>query len=139
MNFFKNYYKHYFNKTGRLNRESFLSSFIKGQLIILLILLFNGVVFHLIFALTAWDFFVIDMIIYIPMVILIIPPFAYLINIQIKRLHDMNLSGWWCIGICVPFIGVIYLMILFLKRGTKGTNDFGDDPLIKRDSWLRSP
>lgn len=44
--------------------------------------------------------------------------------ISVKRLHDLNLSGWW---ILVPFL---WLISGFIK-GTAGPNKYGSDPLAK--------
>jgi uncharacterized membrane protein YhaH (DUF805 family) len=47
----------------------------------------------------------------------------------IRRLHDINASGWWSILLIVPFVGLI-LMIL---PGTEGANNYGP-PRITR-TW----
>jgi uncharacterized membrane protein YhaH (DUF805 family) len=54
---------------------------------------------------------------------------------NVRRLHDRNMSGWWCLGFVVlgtvPFVGwvssVAYLVIMFLP-GTAGPNRYGEDP-----------
>lgn len=49
---------------------------------------------------------------------------TYFIIVQgIKRVHDVNLSGWYSI---IPF----YNIGLFLIDGTRGHNDYGNDPKI---------
>ncbi len=46
----------------------------------------------------------------------------------IKRLHDINMSGWWYITLLIP-LTVLYLgLIVFVEEGTRGTNKFGLDP-----------
>lgn len=50
-------------------------------------------------------------------ILLIIPSLA----IAIRRMHDVNKSGWF---ILVP----IYNLILATTTGTKGPNRFGEDP-----------
>lgn len=47
----------------------------------------------------------------------------------IKRLHDLNLSGWLAFVLLIPYIGVIFGIILRFKRGTIGKNKYGEDPL----------
>ena len=45
----------------------------------------------------------------------------------IKRMHDLNKSGWWTVPwLCIPG-GQILLGAL---RGTLGPNSYGDDPLM---------
>ncbi|MCX7113132.1 MAG: DUF805 domain-containing protein [Proteobacteria bacterium] len=49
--------------------------------------------------------------------------------IQIKRLHDINHSGWWLLANLIPFIGPLSLFIVSgFWAGTMGTNRFGDSP-----------
>jgi uncharacterized membrane protein YhaH (DUF805 family) len=44
----------------------------------------------------------------------------------VKRLHDMNKSGWWTLVHLVPFLGSIILtFILSFIPGSKGQNQFG--------------
>ncbi len=57
------------------------------------------------------------------------------IAVNIRRLHDRDMSGWWYLGFIVasmiPFVGIIagiaYLVLMFLP-GTDGPNRFGPDP-----------
>lgn len=49
---------------------------------------------------------------------------AYGFIVTIKRLHDMNTSGWYSIFTIIPFVWLIFLFI----PGTSGPNRFGDDP-----------
>ena len=48
--------------------------------------------------------------------------------VPIRRLHDIDKSGWWIL-IGFTLIGIIFLLIWFVRRGTEGPNLFGDDPL----------
>ncbi len=50
------------------------------------------------------------------------------LSVQIRRLHDVNRSGWWVL-IGLTGIGVIPLIIWACMKGTSGTNSFGADPL----------
>lgn len=51
------------------------------------------------------------------------------ISISVRRLHDVNRSGWWWWLWLVPVIGIIILIVWFASRGTDGSNRFGADPL----------
>ena len=50
------------------------------------------------------------------------------IAVYIRRLHDVNRSGWWMF-IALTCVGIIPLLIWACSKGTDGSNDFGDDPL----------
>ena len=53
-----------------------------------------------------------------------------LLSIQIQRLHDVDKSGWMMLLPLIPLIGLIWLLVVLgFKKGTKGVNKYGDDPL----------
>jgi uncharacterized membrane protein YhaH (DUF805 family) len=47
------------------------------------------------------------------------------VAVAIRRLHDIDKSGWWLLLVFVPLIGLIALIIFFCQRGTEGRNRFG--------------
>jgi uncharacterized membrane protein YhaH (DUF805 family) len=50
-----------------------------------------------------------------------------------RRLHDINMSGWWLLillGFFLFFIPIIILMLLFIKHGHYGPNRHGPDPRL---------
>jgi uncharacterized membrane protein YhaH (DUF805 family) len=49
--------------------------------------------------------------------------------VQVRRLHDLDRSGWWYWMALVPIVGWILLLVWNCKRGTPGPNSYGDDPL----------
>jgi uncharacterized membrane protein YhaH (DUF805 family) len=49
--------------------------------------------------------------------------------VSIRRLHDLDRSGWWIFLGLIPIIGTIWLVVWFCTRGTLGPNRFGPDPL----------
>ncbi|WP_039018743.1 DUF805 domain-containing protein [Halocynthiibacter namhaensis] len=51
------------------------------------------------------------------------------ISVMVRRLHDVNRSGWWYWIALVPLVGIILLLVWFCTKGTDGPNDFGSDPL----------
>ena len=52
------------------------------------------------------------------------------VAVSVKRWHDRDKSGWWCLIIFIPFVGAVWILIEngFLK-GTSGPNRYGPDPL----------
>ena len=48
--------------------------------------------------------------------------------LTIRRLHDLDKSGWWQL-IMFTIIGIIPLIIWYCTKGTDGDNRFGKDPL----------
>lgn len=54
----------------------------------------------------------------------------FAIALYAKRWHDRNKSGWWTLIGLVPIIGGIWLLIeLGILEGTRGANQYGQDPL----------
>jgi uncharacterized membrane protein YhaH (DUF805 family) len=45
-----------------------------------------------------------------------------------RRLHDTDRSGWWLLLAIIPLIGAIVLLVWCATEGTRGSNQFGDDP-----------
>ncbi len=50
------------------------------------------------------------------------------IAVLVRRLHDIDKSGWWYFISFVPFIGSIWLLVLLCTEGTRGRNSYGPDP-----------
>ena len=46
----------------------------------------------------------------------------------VRRLHDINRTGWWLLLIFVIVIGWIVLIVWAIKRGDDGPNKYGPDP-----------
>ncbi|MGP9819024.1 DUF805 domain-containing protein [Salinarimonas sp. NSM] len=52
--------------------------------------------------------------------------------LHIKRCHDRDKSGWWCLLLLIPVVGFLWALIdLGLLEGTPGDNRFGADPLAR--------
>lgn len=47
----------------------------------------------------------------------------------IKRLHDIDMSGWYWLLFLIPLVNLIFGFYVFIiKDGTVGPNRFGEDP-----------
>lgn len=51
------------------------------------------------------------------------------VAVGVRRLHDLDRSGWWLLIMLIPLLGTLLLLIYFCLRGTVGPNRFGPDPL----------
>ena len=50
------------------------------------------------------------------------------LGVLIRRLHDLDKSGWsWLIAL-IPLVGVILLIVWLATEGTRGVNKYGPDP-----------
>jgi uncharacterized membrane protein YhaH (DUF805 family) len=46
----------------------------------------------------------------------------------VRRLHDTGKSGWMLLVALIPFIGAIWLLVLFLIEGDSAANEYGPNP-----------
>ena len=49
------------------------------------------------------------------------------ISVSIRRLHDINKSGWWCLACITPAIVILFFYLC--KKGDDNKNQYGLNPL----------
>ena len=49
--------------------------------------------------------------------------------LMIRRLHDLNKTGWLALLMLVPVVNTIFSLYLLFAPGTVGANDYGADPI----------
>lgn len=54
--------------------------------------------------------------------------------VSVRRLHDIDRSGWWLLLWMVPLFGAIVQIVWACQRGTPGSNRFGPDPLARLEA-----
>lgn len=55
------------------------------------------------------------------------------LGVTVRRLHDIDKSGWWVLIGFVPIIGFIVLLVFAAMEGTRGDNQYGPDPKAAGD------
>lgn len=60
------------------------------------------------------------------MLVLLLPSIA----VEVRRLHDINRSGWWYWLYLIPLVGLVLMLIWNCEHGTAGPNRYGRDPLM---------
>lgn len=116
MNAYLDAMRHYATFTGRTSRAGFWLY----TLFYIIIVLIGGVLDGVIFGFDAETGGPISGILGL---IHIIPGIA----IGVRRLHDIDRTGWWLL-ISFTGIGLIVLFIFNVLAGTPGPNRFGPDP-----------
>lgn len=48
--------------------------------------------------------------------------------VQVRRLHDIDRSGWWMLAWFVPLLGWVVMLVFLCLDGTAGANRYGNDP-----------
>ncbi|PAF53847.1 hypothetical protein BKH42_03705 [Helicobacter sp. 13S00482-2] len=56
------------------------------------------------------------------------------ISLTVRRLHDINLSGWLCLLGLIPYIGGLIVFIMTLIKGTEGENKYGEPSTFDAES-----
>jgi len=62
---------------------------------------------------------------WIMLILLLIPTFAA----AVRRLHDVNTSGFFIFIAIIPVLGAIIVLVKIIAKGTLGINRFGEYPL----------
>ncbi|MEP4052921.1 MAG: DUF805 domain-containing protein [Litorimonas sp.] len=58
-----------------------------------------------------------------------VPLLLAVISVTIRRLNDLDLSGWWACLYFLPLgLGFVFMGFICAKKGTPGPNRFGNDP-----------
>lgn len=123
----------YFKISGRITRKTFIlrmvGLFVLSFVLLVLVSMFiNGVDAHLE---PDKDYLFIDITgpILIGFILIYILLFiVFSLAQEIKRLQDMNSSGWWLLLRFIPIVSLFYLLWLLIGSGTVGPNKYGDDP-----------
>ena len=61
--------------------------------------------------------------------IIVLILFIPAISVSVRRLHDINKSGWFVFISVIPYLGWIILAIMLIGKGNLGKNKFGKYPL----------
>ncbi|MBX8519236.1 DUF805 domain-containing protein [Pseudomonas cichorii] len=60
--------------------------------------------------------------------VLLVLMFMTNLSLNVRRLHDINLSGWYVLIGLIPILGPLFQISLLFVPGTKGVNDYGPAP-----------
>ncbi len=98
------------SSNGRIRRTTYWTRWIVGSLI-------QGLGYGIALSIANTN----DTIGIIVLFLTLIPTAIFILIQGIKRMHDVDKSGWYLL---IP----IYNLILCFTEGTKGRNKYGDDP-----------
>lgn len=48
--------------------------------------------------------------------------------VGVRRLHDIDRSGWWLLLGLIPLVGIIILIVWWAQEGDAGSNQYGPNP-----------
>lgn len=129
MNWYFEVFKKYATFEGRAQRQEYWMFILFNTLAMILSF------FPLVFSTTTDDAGIENMgWLFLPIVYIIVM-FIPSLALSVRRLHDINMSGWWILITFIPF-GNLALWILAMMDGTVGANNYGNDPKGRGDSTL---
>lgn len=114
--------------TGRFNRLSYIAWY--GLLSFICMAAFFGIfAFAGLFSLSHVDetfFSTFSGITIFALIALWLVAFYFQIVFLIRRLHDLNKTGWLCLLLLVPVLQFLFTLYALLAPGTPHRNDYGD-------------
>ena len=111
MNWYLKVMSNYFSVQGRARRQEYWMYFLVYLLIVVAAALLDGVLgMGLLSALVTLAH--------------LVPS----ITVGVRRLHDIDRSGWWLLIALIPLIGAIVLLVFYVQEGSAGDNQYGPSP-----------
>ncbi|MEV7506648.1 DUF805 domain-containing protein [Streptomyces sp. NPDC090085] len=112
MNHYTDVLKKYAVFSGRARRQEYWMFFLFNVLALIILLVLDGVLgtaplLYSIYALAV---------------------FLPSLGVAVRRLHDTGKSGWWVLVNLVPFVGLIWFIVLLATAGQQQANEYGPDP-----------
>jgi uncharacterized membrane protein YhaH (DUF805 family) len=113
--------KNYANFNGRARRKEYWMYFLFNLLLVgialNLITVILGSISHSLLSVMTFVQFIVS-------IALVIPGLA----VTVRRLHDIDKSGWWILIGVIPIIGAIVLFVFACLDSTPGSNQYGENP-----------
>lgn len=133
-----------FSFNGRATRREYIKVSVIMLFVVLVILLFLFREFFLLISslsslilkhATSYSglsmlLFVVNII--IGALLIVVVPLLLRLPVTVRRLHDLNMSGYWVVLCVIPFFAFWIDSICNVREGTKGGNRFGPDPLTRK-------
>ena len=102
--------RHFFDFKGRASRREYWMFILVNVLAGLSLTLVERM-FHL-----SWPYYVYQWAVLLPGT-----------GVCVRRLHDAGKSGWWMVGLFVPFLN-FYVIYLLCRKSETGMNAWGSNP-----------
>jgi uncharacterized membrane protein YhaH (DUF805 family) len=114
--------------TGRINRKPYLFYYVIPAIAVSIVVSIIGGILTAIFANPEGTSIVVLIVNLLVGILSIIVSLAGICP-TIRRLHDLNYSGWLILLGLVPVVAIVLVILLCAKPGTVGANQYGEDPL----------
>lgn len=114
-------FENYANFEGRARRSEYWY-FTLANLLIVMVFVISGAIFM------GTEMEAIGTVFFVLAAIYVLATIVPNLAVTVRRLHDINKSGWYYLVSWIPYIGGVWLLILTCTNGTVGTNNYGPDP-----------
>lgn len=111
---YKRFWKNYANFNGRSTRADYWWVCLANFLIGFVLGLISGIIPDLAGVLSAVSS--------LYSLAILVPTLALIV----RRLHDINKSGWWYLIACIPLVGAIIVLVWFCTASVNENNRFGE-------------
>ena len=124
-------FRRYAEFSGRSGREEFWMFILFNHLLAMVYTAAFGIVFLLLFAvdLSETELVTACFVLFVPYMIYSFYVFLPALAVTVRRLHDIDKSGWNILWGVIPLVGAFFLLLWHATPGTRGPNRFGPDPL----------
>ncbi|MEO7977179.1 DUF805 domain-containing protein [Flavobacterium sp.] len=116
-------FENYANFNGRARRSEYWY-FVLAQILIIFGIIALGSFIGTFFNRSEDGFFIAFGFVGIYLLAILIPYLALIV----RRMHDIDKSGWFYLVRFVPVIGGIWILVLLCTEGNYGSNNYGLDP-----------
>jgi uncharacterized membrane protein YhaH (DUF805 family) len=76
--------------------------------------------------------FLIPILMFLSLILVFLPLLYMNLMLAVRRLHDLNMSGWFVLVSFIPFIGPLFGLYMLFWPGTSTSNNFGTPPSDSR-------
>ncbi len=115
--------------TGRVNRSNWLTGFIAVSVIsFVLILVLDLALGFTSLALQLTGLNVLFWIVAAVIVVIVLVWSVLAISLHVRRLHDLDNSGWWLLLALIPFVAFLLFLYFLIRKGTPDSNKYGEVP-----------
>ncbi len=116
MNYYLSTFKKYATFSGRAQRKEYWYFFLFNLIISIVLGVIGDFISTFAGIAIVVSFFL----------ILFIPSLA----VSVRRLHDTGKNGWMILIQVIPFIGLIWFLILMMIDSSPGENEYGSNPKV---------
>ncbi len=116
-----------FTFSGRIGRLRYIAYSIPWSLVLMAGMMIFGIIAAVLIPIMGGSAGAIGVMIFL-WVLIGLASFLPMFSLAIRRLNDMNTSGWVSLVMLIPFVNFLMVLVLLFFPGTQGKNNYGPEP-----------